>query len=255
MDDNYEDNLEGTEDEVFGSLNSFSSLLEDHDDRGLVLSLAAFAEEALGKLLEAFLLPVKSSTELLNGFNAPLGTFSARIKTAHSLGILTEKQFNDLEQLRKIRNLFAHTWQQISLEDHKVAAHIRSMSYSPFLLKHPETPKKKLQTSGFSLLMALTGFAGNLVEQGGGAKPIAGEIVLGFPGDFNEQIKWARDDFQSICTSMQTAKGEALSFYRQALITLHGRTEYLNGADSEADEQAIDKLRNEIMDMAISINI
>lgn len=244
------DDEEDLEDEVFGSFNALGSLLEEQDDRGLVLSLAAFAEEALGKLLKAYLLPVGTSNELVDGFNAPLGNFSTRIKAAYSLGLVTKRQFDDLQQLRKIRNLFAHTWQHISIDDQRVLGHIKSMNYASYLQSHPETAKEKLQTSGYALLLALTGFTGNVIEHDRGVKIIAGEIFFGFPGDFEEQIRTAKDDFQYIANRMQSESGEPHLFYRQALITLYHRTQYITGTDSDANEQTIIELRNQILERA-----
>ena len=60
MEENHVDDSDGMDDEVFGKLNALGPLLEELDDRGLVLSLAAFAEEALGSLLKAFMLDRKS---------------------------------------------------------------------------------------------------------------------------------------------------------------------------------------------------
>jgi hypothetical protein len=47
-------------------------MLRNLDDRGLVLSLAAFAEDALGSLLREFMIPSEATKQLLEGFNAPL---------------------------------------------------------------------------------------------------------------------------------------------------------------------------------------
>jgi len=61
-------------------LNSLFESLHEHDDRGLVLTIAAFAEDTLERLLLDYLRGPAQANELINGFNAPLGTFSARIK-------------------------------------------------------------------------------------------------------------------------------------------------------------------------------
>jgi hypothetical protein len=73
-------NQNDNEDGIFSELNQLTDSLRDLDDRGLVLSLSAFAEDALGSLLKAFLIESESASQLLEGFNAPLGTFSSRIK-------------------------------------------------------------------------------------------------------------------------------------------------------------------------------
>lgn len=107
-------------DEAFGDLNRLQRIMRDLDERGLILSLSTFAEEALGDLIGAFLISGESTKQLLNGFNAPLGTFSARIKMAYSLGLITRPQREDLDRLRRIRNEFAHTWEPVTFTAQKL---------------------------------------------------------------------------------------------------------------------------------------
>lgn len=96
------------------TLNRFLRLLEPIDERGVVLALAAFLEDALGSLLLAYFRDCKATRDLVEGFNAPLGTLSSRIKATYSFGLASEEQFKDMELLRKIRNLFAHDWEGVS---------------------------------------------------------------------------------------------------------------------------------------------
>ncbi|WP_241522926.1 hypothetical protein [Chimaeribacter arupi] len=93
----------------FNDLNILNGYLDSLDERGLILSLAAFSEDSLGKLLSEFMRDSKTSKDLIEGFNAPLGTFSSRIKACYSLGLITDKQYNDLEILRKVRNKFSRS--------------------------------------------------------------------------------------------------------------------------------------------------
>lgn len=88
-------------DPVFGRLNSLIGLLGDEDDRGLVLSMAAFAEDILGRLIRAFLLDVKAAEEIVSGFNAPLGTLSARIKHVTRLAFSPMSNFPILNTYAK----------------------------------------------------------------------------------------------------------------------------------------------------------
>lgn len=108
-------------------LNQLLRTLDDHDERGLVLSLAAFAEDTLGRLLVHFMREPRQAKELVEGFNAPLGTFAARIKAAFALGLLRREQFEDLEVLRRIRNEFAHNWQEVTLERTDLAGLVGSL--------------------------------------------------------------------------------------------------------------------------------
>ncbi|EET1893609.1 hypothetical protein FK741_005263, partial [Escherichia coli] len=112
-------------DNLFNDLNKLNGYLDSLDERGLILSLAAFSEDALGKMLLTFMLDNKASKELIEGFNAPLGTFSSRIKACFSLGLITEGQYKDLELLRKIRNKFSHSWENISIEDQDISQQIK----------------------------------------------------------------------------------------------------------------------------------
>lgn len=110
------------------NLNRFLRVIGGQDERAMVLSLAAFIEDTLGRLLLAYLRECKASRDLVEGFNAPLGTLSSRIKTVYAFGLVTEEQFRDMEILRKIRNLFAHNWEGVSLERNDIASMIGQLS-------------------------------------------------------------------------------------------------------------------------------
>jgi len=66
------------DDPTFGEINLLLRTLRALDERGLILVLGAFAEESLAELLKVYMRP-GASKPLLEGFNAPLGTLSARI--------------------------------------------------------------------------------------------------------------------------------------------------------------------------------
>lgn len=85
-------------------------LLRHESDRGCALVAAVVLDEMLGNLLKAYLQdsPAGIVSALLDLPNAPLGTFSARIKMLRALGVLPSDVFHDLELIREIRNLAAH---------------------------------------------------------------------------------------------------------------------------------------------------
>ena len=111
-------------------LNSLLESLHEHDDRSLVLTMAAFAEDTLELLLLGYLREPKQAKELVNGFNAPLATFSSRIKAAFVLGLIRRDGYQTLEIMRKIRNKFAHNWSGVSLDREDVASLINQLSLS-----------------------------------------------------------------------------------------------------------------------------
>lgn len=96
----------------YPSLKEFLPFLDVHNNespRGSVLVACSFLDEQLSKTIEAFLIEDSDWKDLLHGFNAPIGTFSARIKVAHSLGLISQHERDDCDTLRKIRNKFAHS--------------------------------------------------------------------------------------------------------------------------------------------------
>lgn len=69
----------------------FWSLLENESPRGLTIVVAAYFDEKLGDLL-----------------NQPRGSFDSRINNALADGLLTQNEHDDLHEIRKLRNAFAH---------------------------------------------------------------------------------------------------------------------------------------------------
>lgn len=102
-------------------LSEFLIEFNKETDRGAVLNAAAVLDEWLLNILKEFLADNKSSRALLNGFNAPLGTFSARAAAAHSLGLIQDNEFQEITIIRKIRNEFGHTWRGISFDTKNIS--------------------------------------------------------------------------------------------------------------------------------------
>lgn len=117
-------------DAVFGRSNRLLRLIHDEDERALVLTLSAFAEESLGRLLKARLREGEAANALMEGFSAPLGTLSARTKACFALGLISRDQFIALDALRKIRNRFAHEWERCSLTDPDLSGLVQRMAPS-----------------------------------------------------------------------------------------------------------------------------
>jgi len=74
-------------------LAKFLSEFNKESDRGASLIAASYLEETLEEILRNFFSESEESEKLLSGFNAPLGTFSAKISAAYSLGLLQENEF------------------------------------------------------------------------------------------------------------------------------------------------------------------
>lgn len=95
-----------------GDFVPFAQELHAESDRGMALSGTAYLDDRLAKLIETYLTAGANGSKLIWESTSPLGTFSPRIAMAHALGVISDKERDHLNMLRKIRNLFAHDYRQ-----------------------------------------------------------------------------------------------------------------------------------------------
>jgi hypothetical protein len=82
--------------------------LYKNSDRAAAIMAATLVENRLAATLKQRFRPnVPVQNEMFRS-SGPLGSFSAKIKLAHLLGILSEEGYSDLETMKNIRNRFAH---------------------------------------------------------------------------------------------------------------------------------------------------
>lgn len=106
-------------------LEYFSAFLkefQDETDRGAALVGAALIDTRLERLLVSHLLDNSIGKEMVNGSNAPLGSFSSRIKMSYALGLITEVEFKECDLIRRIRNEFAHSIHGMDFQNQKLSA-------------------------------------------------------------------------------------------------------------------------------------
>jgi mannitol operon repressor len=118
--------------ETHPHLREFSAFLKElnrESERGAVLIAAAMIDDLLERTILAFLVDHEQTKRLLDGFNAPLGTLSARALAAFSLALLSETEYRDCERIRKIRNAFAHNV-HMSFEDQSVKDNCKNLELS-----------------------------------------------------------------------------------------------------------------------------
>ena len=199
-------------DDYFESLNKLHGRLKDLDERGLVLTLAAFAEDSLADLLSTYMLDNVATKKLIGGFDAPLGTLSARIRACYSLGLITKGQYHDLEHLRAIRNKFSHTWEPVSFEDADMKKHIAAMRYSNLIENLPESLREKFESSISVLLLEIKVAIGQISKNRSQAKPQGSRIYAGVIGSTDEQIAMCRLKLKEIAERLDQSKGEEKEF-------------------------------------------
>lgn len=85
-------------------------LLGEKMPRPIIIIGASKIDDLLFRIIEKHLFPARElkEDELLKG-DSPLSTFSSRIKMTYRLGIIDDSLFRVLEQVRKVRNLCAHS--------------------------------------------------------------------------------------------------------------------------------------------------
>lgn len=92
---------------VLPSHKELDSFLENESDRGAILILTAYIEEALGLVISNVCVSNNASTILLK-HGQPAGTFESRLVIAEAFGLIHEQEVKGLRILQKIRNKAAH---------------------------------------------------------------------------------------------------------------------------------------------------
>ena len=141
---------------------SFMNEFVGESDRAAVILGASKVEHLLGEILDKYLLPTPAASDDLLEGDAPLATFSARIKVCHRLGIIDDQFAKLLNIFRRLRNGFAHEVTSNSLSTgaarDRVAALAEPMAGRPFfenLLQHIATQMKRSPSDHGALFRAV----------------------------------------------------------------------------------------------------
>jgi DNA-binding MltR family transcriptional regulator len=150
---------------------NFQELLAEtklEGDRACALILAANIDNRLRDLLMAFFVEMSNNQKdaLFKG-NGALSTFSSVTRVAFASGLLSNDEFNDINIIRDIRNLFAHQEQGWSFSTEKVAQLCKSLKMPTTLrAEHPELapnvqkPRASFEVTAASLVLLLMSRAG-----------------------------------------------------------------------------------------------
>jgi DNA-binding MltR family transcriptional regulator len=200
-------------DNYFKPLNELHDRLKDLDERGLVLTLAAFAEDSLAELLIAYMFDNSATKKLVSGYDSPLGTLSARIRACYSLGLITKSQFHDLEHLRAIRNKFSHTWKPISFLDPEIETHIKALHFNNLIDKYPELLREKIEGSISVLLLEIKVVINQVSKKRKNSIVLGNRIFAGLNGTTEEQIMHCREKLASINSEIEKSKSDKKEFF------------------------------------------
>lgn len=109
---------------------AFRTALTRESDRGCALFAAAYLDKSLGDLLKACMVQGRKMEEELFTGQAPLSTFSSRIKLAYYLGKIAPSERKDLDTIRSIRNEFAHHAELLSFDDQSIRDRCNNLTHN-----------------------------------------------------------------------------------------------------------------------------
>jgi mannitol operon repressor len=130
--------------------------LNKETERGAVLVGCSFLDQFLRRVLLAYFIEGAQSSDLVDGFNAPLGTFSARIRAVAALGLLMPHEVEDCHLMRRIRNRFSHevhvSFQDQQIVDWCASLHASAKDYPGVTIN----ARQEFTTAVASLILNLT---------------------------------------------------------------------------------------------------
>ena len=111
-------------------LDDFFVVIGQESDRGCIVAagqaMNSYLEDILRFILARNTHVKKEAVDPLFDALGPLASFSARIKLAYALGLLERKIYLDLNRVRKIRNISAHSIAGVNFEMPEIEAVIES---------------------------------------------------------------------------------------------------------------------------------
>mgnify|MGYP001563931742 CR=1 FL=1 len=148
------------------SFNAFMNEFVTESDRAAVVLGAAKIDSLLCGLLDKRLLPHPASEDDLLEGDAPLATFSARIRVCYRLGLIDEQFTKLLHIFRRLRNAFAHEVSQSTLATGSVRDRVLALAepfnnsdfYQDLLEKISQISKRRADDPGVILRAVLTIF-------------------------------------------------------------------------------------------------
>jgi DNA-binding MltR family transcriptional regulator len=148
-------------------------------DRAVILICVSLLDNAMKTLLESLfhqtVRKVKIKENEIYQNNAPLSTFSSKIKMLYLLGLITPSVYQDLEKIRKLRNLAAHDPDHISFSQKKVKLLIESLNCTENFQSGSKTAENSQEFYSFEKDKIETTFA----EQKGFVKYHKAIFVIG----------------------------------------------------------------------------
>lgn len=133
-----------------------ASELDQETDRALAVIISAHLEYLLQRLISTTLkMPTSVHQFLFEGANAPLSTFSVKIKLVDCYGWFSSDVIRDLDLIRKIRNEFAHELIGVSFETPSVKSRCGELKTAQ-IDGDPGTARERYKKASIRLIVDTT---------------------------------------------------------------------------------------------------
>ncbi len=86
-------------------LSRFLRELQNESDRGLALVGASVIDDKLRSTIRSFLVECKTASKLVDGANAPVGTFSSRIDACLATGLIEQFEYEEITLPARIKRV------------------------------------------------------------------------------------------------------------------------------------------------------
>ena len=108
-------------------IETYIESLQRESDRGCTSIGVELISDALQKKIERMMQGNKKlKEELFNGLG-PLSTFSAKIKLSYCFNVISDSMYKELNCLRSIRNIAAHSIEDFSFDHENVKKNLSAM--------------------------------------------------------------------------------------------------------------------------------
>jgi len=118
-------------------------------DLACALILASYIDQCLASLLQAFLIESSITEKLLDPNGGLLGSFEARAQLAYTLALISKPEYQNLNRIAQIRNLFAHSHFDIKFEEAAVEKLCNDLILPPIQFHGTDTAQRAKAEESF----------------------------------------------------------------------------------------------------------
>jgi Mannitol repressor len=145
----------------FREVSKMAVSLDHESDRAVALILASWVDDALTEMTKRSLVQDERVIQDMLSHIGPLGTFSSRIGLAYLIGRISRPVYENLETIRKIRNDFAHTRDNLTFASQSINDRCKNLFLRGFKgceIDPVYSPRSAYVATGIALLGFLIEF-------------------------------------------------------------------------------------------------